>query len=301
MKQIKTITAIIMITSMFFSCSGKKSAKNGDENKNEERSVTVNTWKIKNTSLSDYIEFSGEVLARNSVDMYSTVSGKITRLFVKVGDKVSANQIIAEVDSSRPGAVYSASPVRSSIAGTVVALPARIGAQVSTSSVLARIGQIENLEIHMEVPERFSSLLKMEQQALITLPAYSEEVLSAKVTEISPVIDSGSRSTNVILTFTSENAEKFAKAGMSARVHLITEKLENIIAIPSKTLIYDEDKSYVYIAEGQRAARIAVETGLKVDGLIEIRKGLTEGDLLVVKGQSLIADGQLITAIETGL
>lgn len=311
MKQMKKLTKrsfieiafALLLTSLLFSCKAKKDGKNSESETEslEEKAMTVNTWKIEKTSLSDYIEFSGNVFARNSVDMYSPVSGKITRIFVKAGDKVSANQIIAEVDSSRPGAVYAASPVRSSIAGTVVALPARIGAQVSTSSVLATIGQIENLEIRMEVPERFSSLIKSNQEALVSLTAFPEETISARVSEISPVIDSGSRSVNVILNFTSENAVKLAKAGMSARIHLITERLENIIAIPSRALLYEDNQAFVFIAEGQNAVRKAVETGLKVDGLIEIKNGLSENDLLIIKGQSLITDRQIIKAVEIDL
>jgi len=301
MKRIPAIyvfTASLMFLMVFFaSCSKKGGAENEVV---EEAAVTVNVEKTKLSSLSDYIEFSGDVRAKNSVDIYSTVSGKITRIYVKNGDRVRANQIIAEVDSSRPGAVYAASPVRSSIAGTIVNLPATVGAQVSTSSVLATVGQIENLEICLEVPERFSSLVKLNQTAQISLAALPDETFSAQVVEVSPVIDSSSRSCQVILK--TESDSKKLKPGMSARVHLVTETLENIIAVPSNSIISWADESYVFIVEeknGQtRAKKCPVEAGLKVDGLVHIKNGLEEGALLLVKGQKQIGDGQLINAVE---
>lgn len=296
---ISVFTASLMFLMVFLaSCSKKTGAKN--EDLEEEAAVTVNVQKTKLSSLSDYIEFSGDVKAKNSVDIFSTVSGKITRIYVKNGDKVSANQIIAEVDSSRPGAVYAASPVRSSIAGTIVNLPASLGAQVSTSSVLATVGQVENLEISLEVPERFSSLVKVNQNAQISFAALPGKNFYGQVEEVSPVIDSATRSCHLILKIDSKSTE--IKPGMSARVHLITETLENIIVIPSNALVSWNDENYVFLAEekdGQtRAVKYPVETGLKVDGLVQIKEGLEEDRMILVKGQKLIGDGQLINAIE---
>lgn len=281
------------------SCGEKKSAQT--ETVEEEKAVTVNTQKVSRSSLSDYIEFGGSIRARNSVEIYSTVAGKITRIHVKSGDRIYANQIIAEVDPSRPGAVYSASPVRSSIAGTVVSLPATVGAQVSTSSVLATVGQIENLEIFIEVPERFSSLLHTKQDALVSVPTCPGETFAATVTEVSPVIDAVSRSVQVVLTLT--DSDPRIKAGMSARVHLITGTLENIITVPSKSIMSDSGETFVYVAKSDgakvRAEKRTVITGLTVDGRTEIKEGLAEGDALIIKGQTLIGGGQLLNAVET--
>ena len=46
-----------------------------------------------------------------------------------------------------------------------------------------------------------------------------------------------------------------------------------------------------------RAEKRMVQTGLSVDALTEIKAGLSEDDEILVKGLSLVGDGQLIHAV----
>ncbi len=58
-------------------------------------------------------------------------------LYVKVGDTVQKDQVIAEVDPSRPGMTFAASPVKASISGTVTQVPVQIGSVVAPNFHIA--------------------------------------------------------------------------------------------------------------------------------------------------------------------
>ena len=79
----------------------------------------VNAFLSYKGDLNGYLEFGGDVSAVSSVDVLPDTSGKISRIYVSVGDVVKKDQILAEVDASRPGMTYSASPVKAPVAGTV--------------------------------------------------------------------------------------------------------------------------------------------------------------------------------------
>src|SRR5689334_10756830 len=63
--------------------------------------VTVQTGKVGRRDLVSVVSASGEVKPRRYVNVSANVSGRITRLFVKEGDRVREGQILATIESTR--------------------------------------------------------------------------------------------------------------------------------------------------------------------------------------------------------
>jgi RND family efflux transporter MFP subunit len=263
----------------------------------------VNSTLAVQGQIMDYLALSGDIVSGTSVDAYSDAAGKITRVYVSAGARVSRNDPVAAVDPSRPGMVYQANIVRAPISGTIISLPAQVGMTVSQSVPLARIAGGNALEIRLYVAERFISKIALGQPCQISLDAWPGEYFRGSVTEISPVVDAASRTMEVRVNV--DNPGSKLKAGMFAKVRVITEQRNNIVKVPGSALLERFGETYVFTVDTDpmdpafRIARRQVVTpGILVDGVLEIQQGLAPNQEVIVRGHSFLMDGARINVVE---
>lgn len=299
MKKANLFLLLICGCVLTLSSCDKNSKKDAKAKGDVEAVFAVNAYKVEPSTLDDYLEFGGDVDAASSVAVMPDTAGKISQVYVKVGQKVSKNQILASVDASRPGMVFVASPVRAPIAGTVTYFPGVVGTSVAQSSIIAKVSSTNKLEIETAVPERFVSRISLNQKALLSFNAYPGETFEAYISEVSPVLDTSSRTMNIKLSIKKQDPR--IKIGMYAKIHLITEHKENIVVLPYDSVITREDQNYVFIVEqdGEKSKAVLspVKVGIRVDNYQEILQGVTNGDLVIVKGQTLLSDGSLVNVV----
>ncbi|WP_062326584.1 efflux RND transporter periplasmic adaptor subunit [Treponema endosymbiont of Eucomonympha sp.] len=190
---------------------------------------------------------------------------------------------------------YAKSPVRAPIAGTVTSLPMPVGATVSPGVSLGKISTANDLEITVDIAERFVSRIRLGQAALISFDAYPAETFPARVAEVSPVLNVASRTMQAKLRL--DSADSRIKIGMYAQVRLITDERKNVVAVPYDALVRRAGDAFVFAASGGRARLIPVREGIRVDDRVEILSGLEAGDEIVVKGQTLLSDGNRINVV----
>jgi multidrug efflux pump subunit AcrA (membrane-fusion protein) len=300
----------------------------GDKNKKAATEEAATVFAVSTTTatrgeLKDYLEFGGDVTAKTNVDILPDTAGRIAEVKVHVGDYVEKNQIIALVDASRAGMNYELGPVKAPISGTITAVNVVQGSMVSQAMSVARVSKTEALEISMNVPERFISKIRADQQAYLRFDAYPGEVFPARTSEVSPVLDQSSRTMSVKLSLV--KPDERIKAGMFARVKLITDTRSGIVKIPEAAIVSRFGETFVFVVEpaapapatdpanGETAdaAKAAdtdaipaltvrkqpVKAGIRVDDKIEILSGLSAGDEIVVRGQTLLENGSLINIV----
>lgn len=314
-----SFAAAVAIVAGLTGCGKKKTEE-------AEAIFAVNTYKTEKSSLDDYLEFGGDVAAVSSVDVMPDMSGKISRILVSVGDYVEKNQVIAEVDASRPGMNYSASPVKAPITGTVTSFAPSIGTMVSPAMSMAKIAKTNELEIKTSVAERYISRIKLNQKAVVTFDAYPGVNFSARVFEVSPVLDTTTRTMAIKLRI--EPTDDRIRVGMYARIHLVTDHVANAIVVPYSALVVRNSESFIFVvdrkdsvvdqaaAAEKAAAQNAdasgktadaapvpvvhlqkVAAGLHVDDRVEITDGIKTGDEVVIRGQTLLNDGAKVNII----
>lgn len=294
MKKIGKILFIGLIILSLASCS--KKAKIAEEEK-VETVFAVNAYKAVPQTLDNYLDFGGNVQAASNVDIYPDTNGKISKIYVKVGEYVKKDQVVAEVDASRPGMDYKSSPVKAPIAGTITSFPLSIGTTVAASMSIGKISSTGKLEIKTNVAERFISRVSLKQKAELTFDAYPGEVFPATLIEIDPVLDVTSRTLGIKLL--QEPSDSRLKAGMYARIKLVTDTKNNTIVIPHNVIITRNGEELVYIIDPQTNLVKAspVKKGIKVDDKQEVLMGIAPGDLVVIKGQALLTDGAKVNIV----
>lgn len=299
--------SVITIASMtaalaFMSCGPKKAA--AGEDKEVETLYAVSTYKTVAGNLDDYLEFGGDVASVNEVMVLPDQAGKITNILVKVGEMVKKDQVIAYVNPLRAGVVYNDSPVKAPISGRITSLPVTVGSTVSQSSSVAKVARTDELEIRINIAERFISRITNGQSATVTFDAYPSVVFGAKVFEVSPVLDTSTRTMGVKLRLNPPDSR--VKVGMYGRVRLVTDSVKNAIVLPSSALVTRDGKDYVFVITSPKSGKNAAVVGLKpvtkgisVDNNVEITKGLEIGEEVVIKGQTLLNDGSKVNVVSS--
>ncbi|WP_319475513.1 efflux RND transporter periplasmic adaptor subunit [Marispirochaeta aestuarii] len=286
----------LIILLLLASCQGKGPGARGAAEE-EETLFAVNVTKAVQGQLYDYLEVNGDIVAQSSVDIYADTSGKLFRLNVAVGDYVYKDQVIAEVDPSRPGQTFATSPVKSPISGTITRVPSDIGASISTAVPVATVSKVDSLEIKTGVAERYIARVRKGQEALVELEAYPQQRFKAFVSEMSPVVDPVTRTLAVTLAF--RDQDRRIKAGMFAKAKIIVENRQNVIKIPAECMIQRQEGNTVFVvtAESRVEARRIVP-GILIDQKLEVVEGLRAGETVVIRGQTLLEDQAKVRIID---
>ncbi|MCX7983518.1 MAG: efflux RND transporter periplasmic adaptor subunit [Bacteroidetes bacterium] len=157
--------------------------------------------------------------------------------------------------------------------------------------------QLNPLKLVLNVSESNLVDVKVGQEVTITTDLFPGEVFKGTVNKINPAINPSTRTFQVEIKI--PNPRERLKPGMFVRAS-INVGLVRGITIPRSAVVRQVGTSHYYgfIVRGHNAKRIDFEIGREFDEEVEIVRGLAQGDSLVVKGQSLLKDGQRIDVKE---
>jgi RND family efflux transporter MFP subunit len=173
----------------------------------------------------------------------------------------------------------------SPISGSVVDLNISTGEIVGASQEVITIQAEDDLLVEIDVPERYLSKLQIGAEVAIRLDAYPSESFKGKVIRIdqeSTLVD------NVPIfkvDLSIEALEYEVRAGMTGDVEIILTKVEDVLRVPKRLVMDDENGKYVNLIIDQNSfesEKVYVETGMESsDAMIEIKSGLKEGDVIL--------------------
>ena len=275
---------------------------------------TVRTEKAEVRTLQAYLEVNANIVSGHQVAVLPDANGRLVSMRVELGSVVQRGALIAQVDPSRPGTVFSLSDVYAPVSGMVVSSPVSVGSTVSTATVLMTIAVADTIEIEALIPEREVGQLSTGLIAEIRLEAFPGETFAAALTQVSPVVDPVSRTKKITMRFDTNDPR--ISPGMFARVKLNTRTYENVISIPQEALVEHRGRTIVYVlnvnsdpedanepedrgvpAGTPRVHIREVSAGVNVDREVEIKTGLEPDEEVVVQGQQFLTDNAPVRII----
>jgi membrane fusion protein, multidrug efflux system len=167
--------------------------------------------------------------------------------------------------------------------GDVVGNQARLFDLADVSQLVARVGVSE-----LDIVE-----LEQGDHVTITLDAHPNRALRGRIRRVFPSADPTTRLVPVEVVFDTESA-RFARPGFLARVTFNLATSDNVLLLPVGAVLGGQGAQAVFIVEDGTATRRTVRTGLTSQGRIEIVDGLTEGESVVVVGNTNLRDGMTV-------
>jgi len=269
----------------------------GGQRSGGRNATTVRVTSVTPGTIEKSVIINGDVQPRNQVTIYPTVSGKLVQTLFGIGDRVKSGDVVAMVDPSRPGEVYSRSPVVSTVSGTILQAPFNIGDTLSTQSAIFVVGDLSSLLVETFIPERFVAVVRQGLRAVLWFEALPGETFNAEVIEINPVLDPASRTMRIRLRFI--NPDPRIKAGMFATISLVTNRKVDVPVIPRTSVINTYGSWIVFVVdENNTAKRREVTLGIDNEEFFEVLDGISMGDRVVSAGQNFLSDGDFVRIVE---
>lgn len=151
------------------------------------------------------------------------------------------------------------------------------GDEVKSGQTLANLLS-PSLQVVVPVDETDIGKIKIGQKAEITVDAYLDRKFAGTVTEIAAQGTVQNKVASFDVTLVMDDTTGL-KAGMTANVEILVEDKKNALMLPIEAIIEQGGRKFVRTEAGRLQV---VETGLYNETMIEIKKGLSEGDRVVL-------------------
>ena len=159
----------------------------------------------------------------------------------------------------------------------------------SPNSSLFILMNVSQLKSYVNIPEKNVPLLGKFTGIEVSADALPNVKFKADIKRISEAVDLNTRTMQIEIDIA--NTNKLLKPGMFANITMILDKKENALILPNQVVLDDDKGNFVYLLKPDSTVKKTyVKIGIKQDTKYEVLSGITENDLVVFIGQSLIRD-----------
>ena len=176
--------------------------------------------------------------------------------------------------------------------GYISALNVTAGEITSGAVPAATLVDISTVIVEVNIAENIVNKVRENDIYPVYIESVQSEPFSGEVISISPNVNPMTQS--YLTRIEVPNEDKYIKGGMSAKVEIIVDTRENVVAVPIESVISDSGKSFIYLIEGDKALKKEVSTGISNEEFIEVTGDIKEGDKVVVKGQNFLSDNSKV-------
>lgn len=192
--------------------------------------------------------------------------------------------------------------------GVIAYKSAEEGDVASPGFPLCSIISVDPLEATIDLVEKDIARVSVGQSVVLSLDAYGDRKFVGTIERILPFLDTGTRTNRAIVTVGNPvdevSGQRLLKPGMYGRAQIVVGSHSQVIVAPEEALLIDADlleqqtgvelrRVFVVDDTGHARARV-VTLGVRDGTRWVILDGLEEGDLLVVRGQHGLEDGQSV-------
>jgi membrane fusion protein (multidrug efflux system) len=184
--------------------------------------------------------------------------------------------------------------VSAPFSGLIARRYASVGEFVSVGQPLFDLVALDPIEVEFRVPERDASRVSLGQRIDVRVAPFPDEVFSALVSVISPRIDVRTRTLRIKGLLANDDGR--LRPGFFVRADLGVSERSSIPMVPEDAILQRADGAIVFrLVEGNRVERRSLVTGVFKDGYVEVVDGLEIGDRVVVRGQTALVEGAVVS------
>lgn len=295
--KLTSLIAIVILQFIFIAgCSGDEQKEQKNENKTQNENVghseaiTLTANELKELGIeieeaaagviTNHIDLTGEVKAEPSrlSHIIPRFPGIVKEVYKTVGEKVKQGEVLALIESNESLADYEA---KSLVDGTIIELHMAKGDLVGGEELALTVANLDKVWAILTIYQRDINKIRVGQRTLVSL-SLEEEGEAGTISYVSPVVDEETRTAlaRVILN----NSSGRWRPGMFVSAKVFVSEKKFPLVIEKSALQTLEDKTVVFIKNGDEFIPQQVITGMVNDVSVEITSGLKPGQIYVSKG-----------------
>lgn len=164
------------------------------------------------------------------------------------------------------------------------------GAFVQAGQIITTLHSVERLRVEFSVPQAHLPLAEKAEAITVRLPEQAGRSWPASTDAMAGGLDPATRSLRIRARL---EPGVPLRPGMAATVRL-QGPTRQALSLPEAVLLPRGGAQFVYRVRDNTAEWVEVRTGSRSEGQVEIREGLEEGDLVVLRGGDRLRPGAAV-------
>lgn len=241
-------------------------------------------------------------------DLAKTTFERQMRLWEqKIGSEIQYLQAKSSYESQQKAVKQAQSQlaktiVRAPFSGTIDDVITEQGSVVAPGqSQLMRIINLDNMYIETDVPEKYITNVTKDKNVEVEFPVLGKTI-NAKVRQAGDFINPANRTFKVEIAI--PNKDKSIKPNLTAKLKINDYTNKKALLLPQSIISENaEGQQYVYVIAEKNsnqeatAKKVIIETGRTQGDVIEVLKGISNGDEIISEGARNVKDGQTVKII----
>lgn len=186
--------------------------------------------------------------------------------------------------------------IHAPVSATVTRKLIKVGEITKPGQPLFELIGTEGLYMETSVPENDYLRVKPGQEVQVAVDTFPGKTLTGTILKVIPVADEATRRFRIRVALPQSHESLYP--GTFARGELILRRVKNALTLPSKCIIYRNDRPSVFVAKDDRAVKTFVQLGMESSGLVDITGGLDTAKMVISPPFHHLRDGQKIRIVD---
>ena len=200
--------------------------------------------------------------------------------------KVNKGDIIAKLSTKTITAPFSGIIGKRGISGSSLG---------SENTIILTLDDSKKVLCDLKIPEVYAAILKKDLKLNAKFSAYKNKIYEGKIESVASRVDAQTRS--ILARAKIRNDASEIIPGSLLEIEIFYNEKQSL-GIPDTSIMYEGGKKFIYkIIENNMIKKTEIETGIRNMGIIEVLKGLNEGDKVIAEGLTKVRPGMKVKPI----
>ena len=210
-------------------------------------------------------------------------------------DRLRAALLAAEAEKRAAEARLSFHQIRAPFAGVVGLRRVDVGSYLRAGDPITTLDDVEQLEVEFTVPERWLASLSVDSALVALSDSWPERTFEGRVSQLDSRVDPLTRAITVRALL--DNRDGLLRPGQFLQVSLQVGT-DRALMIPEQAILTQGAVSFAFVARDDKAERRELELGSRQQGWVEVRRGISADEAVIVTGHTRLGGGSPVQVVE---